>query len=185
LNLLVRGSFVLSIEGDAIGGTTAMDAQIDNFYTTQLNNLVSDNINFVDLRFDVQSFMNYNTEGETVVQRNYYYNIGKSFFRDRARINYQGSLGFNNQLQSEQINTSFVQDQLEVEVKITKNGVFRGVVFRKNQYEGLLEGEVIETGAGIRLSKDFYSIGDIFMKERKLAEKEKAKTPGKEKSTNK
>lgn len=163
LNLLVRGSFVVSLQGDEVGGTTSMDAQIDKFYTAQLNQIVGDNIGFVDLKFDVQSFKEYNTDGEAVVQRNYYYNVGKSFFNDRARINYKGSLGLTNDMEAERINSSFVQDELEVEVKITKDGVFRGIFFRKNQYEGLLEGEVIDTGLGIRLKKDFYSIRDVFV----------------------
>jgi len=58
-----------------------------------------------------------------------------------------------------------------MEVKITRDGVLRGVFFRKNQYEGLLEGEVIETGGGIRLRKDFYSIGDIFTNEKRQLQK--------------
>lgn len=171
LNLLVRGSFMMSLQGDELGGTTTMDAQIDKFYTTHLNHLISENVKFVDLKFDVQSFKEYNTSGDAVLQRNYYYNVGKSFFNDRARINYKGSLGVTNDMETEQVNSRFVQNELEMEVKITRDGVLRGVFFRKNQYEGLLEGEVIETGGGIRLRKDFYSIGDIFTNEKRQLQK--------------
>lgn len=182
INLLVRGSFVFSLQGNEFGGTSTMDAQIDKFYTTHLNHLISENVSFVDLRFDVQSFRDLNSQGDTEMHRNYYYNIGKSFFKDRARVNYKGSMGIASDLQAEQVNSSFVQNELEVEVKFTKNGVLRGVLFRKNQYEGLLEGEVIETGGGLKLSKDFYSIGDIFTSEKRKEKKEleKSKDPGNE-----
>jgi hypothetical protein len=164
LNLLVRGSFVISVHGSGAGSTSMVGAQMDKFYANQLNHLIGDNIGFVDLHFDVQSYGDYNESGEEVFRRNYYYNIGKSFMKNRARINYKGSLGVSSDLKSDQVNSSFVQSQLEVEYMITKDGVFRGVFFRKDQYEGLLEGEVVETGGGLRIKKNFYSLKDIFTK---------------------
>jgi hypothetical protein len=161
-----------------------MDAEIDKFYTTHLNHLISENVSFVDLKFDVQSFKEYNAYGETVVQRNYYYNVGKSFFNDRARINYKGSLGVTDDMQTEQVNSKLVQNELEMEVKITKDGVLRGVFFRKNQYEGLLEGEVIQTGLGFRLRKDFYSFGDIFLGNKRMEKRKIEKKTGDNDSEN-
>ena len=175
LNLLVRGSFMITLHGDEIGSTTSAEARLDNFYATHLNHLISDNISFVDLKFDVQSFKDYNSSGDQVLQRNYYYNIGKSFLHDRARINYKGSLGVTSDLQAEQVNSHFVQNELELEMKITNDGRYRGLIFRKNQYEGLLEGEVIETGGGIRFSQDFYSFGDIFINNKRQLKRETRK----------
>ena len=172
LNLLVRGSFMFNLHGDDLGGTSTVNAQLDKFYASQLNHLIGDNIGFVDLKFDVQSFKDMGSSGDAVTQRNFYYNIGKSFMKDRARINYKGSLGVTSDLQAEQVNSHFVQNELEFEVKITKNGDFRAVFFRKNEYEGLLEGEIIETGGGLRFSKEFYSIGDIFTNDKRQEKKE-------------
>ncbi len=163
LNLLARGSFVISINGSDAGGTSMVAAQVDNFYARQLNHLIGDNLHFVDLNFDVQSYMDYGESGEEVFRRNYYYNVGKSFFKDRARIKYKGSLGLASDVNAKQSVSNFVQNELEVEVKITKDGRFRTVFFRKDKYEGLLEGEVIETGGGIRYRKSFYSVKDIFV----------------------
>lgn len=164
LNLLVRGSFKMSITADEAGGTSYSDAQIDKFYSSQLNQLIGDNVHFVDLQFDVQSFKNYNTQGDLINQRNYYYNVGKSFYHDRARINYKGSLNLSSDSDAEQLNSQFVQNQLDLEVKLSKDGALKGILFRKNKYEGLMEGEIIETGGGFRLQKDFFSFGDIFGK---------------------
>jgi hypothetical protein len=171
LNLLVRGSFLISLQGDELGSTTTANAQIDKFYATHLNHLISENISFVDLKFDVQSFKDYNTSGDAVLRRNYYYNIGKSFLDDRARINYKGSLGITSDPNEEQVNSHFVQNELEIELKITKDGTYKGVFFRKNKYEGLLEGEVIETGGGIRFSKEYYSPGDMFTNDKRQERK--------------
>ena len=165
LNLLARGAFIISLNETEAGGTSMANAQIDKFYANQLNHLISENFHFVDLHFDVQSFTDFGASGEQVFRRNYYYDVGKSFFKDRARINYKGSLGFTSDQKAEHINSNFVQNELEVEMKITKDGRFRGVFFRKDKYEGLLEGEVIETGGGIRYKKSFYSIKDMFIKD--------------------
>jgi len=173
LNLLVRGSFVISVHGSGAGSTSMAAAQIDKFYANQLNHMISDNIHFVDLHFDVQSYGDYSESGQEVFRRNYYYNVGKKFFHDRVRVNYKGRFGISTDLQAEESISTFVQNQLEVEYLITKNGTFRGVLFRKDQYEGLLEGEVIETGGGIRIKKNFYSIKDIFMNVEKEKEDKK------------
>jgi len=167
LNLLARGTFVVSVEGREAGSTSMVDAQVDRFLTNQLNYLVSDNIQFVDLRFDVQSFMDYGSMDRMVLQRNYYYNVGKSFLSDRVRVNYTGSMEFTSNMFSEQLHSSFVQNEFDVEIKIDKEGTFRGVFFRKNKYEGILEGEVVETGGGIRIIKNFDSVKDIFTRDKK------------------
>ena len=173
LNLLVRGAFIISVHGTEAGSASMAGAQMDKFYASQLNHLISDNIHFVDVHFDVQSFKDYNSSGDEVYRRNYYYNIGKSILNDRARISYKGSLGVSSDLKSEQVNSNFVQNELEVEMKITKDGTYRGVFFRKDKYEGLLEGEVVETGGGIRIKKNFYSVKDVFTKDRRENKKDK------------
>ena len=167
LNLLARGSFVISVEGSEAGSTSMIDAEIDRFLSNQLNAIISENIQFVDLQFDVQSFTDYGASDRQVLQRNYYYNIGRSFLQDRARITYTGSLESSSKMFVEQINSSFVQNEFDVEVKIDKNGRYRGVFFRKNKYEGIMEGEVVETGGGIRIIKNHDSVKDIFTRDKK------------------
>jgi hypothetical protein len=160
LNLLVRGSFTLTLKSDLVGSTSSSEAAIDKFYTEQLNHLISENINFVDLSFDVQSFSDIGTYGETEMRRNYYYNVGKSFLNNRARINYKGSFDFSS-AEQQSFNTQFVQNELNLEIGLTDDGTWKALFFNRNKYEGILEGRVMETGGGIQLQKSFYSIGDI------------------------
>lgn len=162
LNLLVRGAFLITVNGNEAGSTSMINAQIDKFYANQLNHLISENIKFVDLHFDVQSFSDYNIEGSQIFRRNYYYNIGKTFLKDRARINYKGSLSLASDLEGSQLNTSFLENELTMEYKLNKKGSISAVLFRKNKYQGLLEGEIIETGGGFQFRKSFYKFKDIF-----------------------
>jgi hypothetical protein len=171
LNLLIRGSFLLNTKGNSLVGSTDMaDAQVDRFLANQLNQIISDNIHFVDLKFDVQSYFDINASSQYVFHRDYYFNVGKSLFNNRARINYKGSIGAWEEVESIQANSQFVQNELELEVKITKDGTYRGVFFMKNKYEGLLEGEVVETGGGIRIKKKYNSIKEIFTPKKRRKE---------------
>jgi len=180
LNLLVRGTFIVSVEGREAGSTSMADAQIDRLLASQLNYFVGENIQFVDLHFDVQSYRGYGSLDSPVFQRNYYYNVGKSFLRDRARVNYSGSMELTSKMFNEQLNSSFVQNEFDVEMMMDKEGTFRGVFFRKNKYEGILEGEVVETGGGIRMIKNFDSVKDIFTRDKKSDKDTNNKEPEKE-----
>jgi hypothetical protein len=162
LNLLVRGSFTFTLKSDEVGSTSTSDAAIDKFYTEQLNHIISDNINFVDVNFDVQSFSDYGNYGEPVHRRNYYYNIGKSFFNNRAFINYKGSFDFADGQETQSLNTQFLQNELNFEIGLTNDGSLKALFFNRNKYEGILEGKVVETGGGLELQKSYYSFSDIF-----------------------
>jgi len=165
INLLVRGAFIISVNGTDMGASSMMDIKVDKFFASQLNHLISDNIHFVDLYFDVQSFNDYGTEGQRVFRRNYYYNVGKTMFNDRVSIKYKGSLELSTDMEQERSNSNFVQNQLEVDYKLTKSGNLSVFLFRKDKYQGILEGDVIETGGGLRYRKSFYSLYDMFHKE--------------------
>ncbi len=180
LNLLVRGAFIISVSGTDAGSSSMVDAQIDKFYASQLNHLISENINFVDFDFDVQSFYDYGASGQQVFKRNYYYDVGKEFFHNRVSIKYKGSLELAANTKNDDVNSNFVQNELTVEYKLTKDGAYKLLLFRKDKYEGILEGNVIETGGGFRLTKSFYSFRDIFSREMKANKLDKnAKAEGK------
>jgi hypothetical protein len=66
------------------------------------------------------------------------------------------------------VNSSFVENELDVEYKLNKEGNFTAVLFRRNKYQGLLEGEIIETGGGFKLQKSFYKFRDVFRRKKSI-----------------
>ncbi len=48
-----------------------------------------------------------------------------------------------------------------LEYKLTKDGNYRVKAFRQNQYEGLIYGVVIKTGAGIIYSRDYNTFSEL------------------------
>jgi translocation and assembly module TamB len=63
-----------------------------------------------------------------------------------------------------QNSASDITGDVTVEYKLTEDGRFRMKGFRHNQYEGAIEGQLIETGAGIVFVRDFNSWKRLFKK---------------------
>jgi len=53
---------------------------------------------------------------------------------------------------------------VSIEYMLTKDGRYRVTVFRDNTYAGLIEGQIVQTGAGFIFVKDFDSFNTLFDK---------------------
>ena len=74
-----------------------------------------------------------------------------------------------------QNSTSDITSDVTVEYKLTKDGRFRLKGFRHNQYEGAIDGQLVETGGGISYVRDFNKWKDLFkapIQEKKASIKE-------------
>ena len=56
---------------------------------------------------------------------------------------------------------------MTVEYKLTEDGRYRLKAFRHNQYEGAIEGQLVETGAGVLFVRDFDKWKNIFIRTKK------------------
>ncbi|RLD44454.1 MAG: hypothetical protein DRI86_07520 [Bacteroidetes bacterium] len=160
VNLLVRGQFA------TLQNTKTIDinSYINQILASGLNKLISDQIKFVDMSFDMQSYSNYTSSGDLESQSNLFFNVGKSFYHDRIRIKYTGSLTTNTTQQGQTYGQmeSATQNNLTVGYDINKSGTLQALLFRKSGYDDLMEGEVISTGGGFRIKKTYNSFSDIF-----------------------
>jgi hypothetical protein len=153
---------VIGTKESGLGKSDYLSSQINAFYAKQLNYLISDKIHFVDINFDVQSYRDVDEYGHRISRTNLYYSVGRSFFKDRVEIAYKGTLRSYIDEKTQESVTNFAMGELTAELKLTKDGRYRAVFFRKDSYEGLLEGEVISTGGGLKLIREYYTFRDIF-----------------------
>ncbi len=160
VNLLIRGQFATNQSAVAID----VDSYINQMLANGLNTLISDRIKFVDMSFDIKSYQNYNSKGAIEEQSNIFFNVGKSFYHDRLRVKYTSSLTSNTTKEGETYGQmeQTTQSNLSLEYDINKRGTFQGLLFRKNAYDDIMEGDIISTGGGFRLRKTYKSFGDIF-----------------------
>jgi len=156
------------------GGTEEMVRQsASKLLTDQLNQLAGNLIQGVDLNFNLESGTDYST-GQAANQTQLNVGVSKRLMNDRLKVN----VGSNFQLEGPQNsnrNASNIAGDVSIDYQLTKDGryIIRG--YRKNQYEGVIEGQVIETGATFMLNFDYNQLKELFMSKKK--KKEIQRTP--------
>lgn len=161
--LLVLGRFIQEnpLQSESSGGiSTAARTTVSKFLSAQLNQLSSKFVPGVELNFDVQSYEDYQTgeaEGRTQV------NIGikKQLFNERLSVQVGGMVDVEGD-KAKQNSASDITSDVALEFKVTKDGRLRLKGFRHNQYEGAIEGQLVETGAGVMYVRDFNRWKNLF-----------------------
>ena len=178
--LLLLGRFITEnpFESEA-GGTnvnTIARQSASKILSDQLNQLAASLIKGVDVNFDLNSNEDYTT-GSLQNQTQLNVAVSKSLFNDRIRV----SVGSNFEL--EQVNpnqsTSTIAGDVNLDYKLSKDGRYMIRVYRKDQYESVVEGQVVETGLSFILTFDYDQFKELFenRKEVKKIKKQKVKKP--------
>ena len=105
------------------------------------------------LNFDIQSYDDYQSgqaKGRTQVE----IGLRKQLFNERLSLQLGGAIDIEGE-KSRQNSASDITSDVTVEYKLTKDGRFRMKGFRHNQYEGAIEGQLVETGVGVIFVRDF------------------------------
>ena len=133
---------------------------VSKILSDQLNRL-SSNIEGVELSFDVKSYEDY-TGGSASSQTDLELGLSKSLMNDRLVVKVSGNVNIEGENSQQNSFTDFIGD-LALEYKLTEDGRFRVTGFRNNNYD-MINGEVIETGAGLIYIKDYDSLRELFKK---------------------
>lgn len=170
--LLVLNRFIQEnpLETETNAGENAARTTVGKFLSAQLNQLSSRFVPGVDINFDVQSYNDYSTgksEGRTQVG----VGVTKQLFDERLSVQVGGAVDVEGEKAKQNTATDITGDVI-VEYKLTKNGRYRLKGFRNSQYQGALEGQIIQTGAGILYVRDFNEWMQLFRKETNQTEEE-------------
>jgi translocation and assembly module TamB len=168
--LLILGRFTQEnpLQSDAGGVSTVVRSTVGKFLSAQLNQLSSKVVPGVELNFDIQSYDDYSTgqaEGRTEVE----IGLKKQLFNERVTVQVGGSVDVEGDKAKQNTANDITSDAM-IEYKLTKDGRYRLKGFRNYQYEGALEGQIIETGIGVSYVRDFDDWRELF----KSPEKAKA-----------
>ncbi len=168
--LLVLGRFVQENPFQTEGGgtSTLIRSTVGNFLSSQLNKFGAKALPGVELNFDIQSYNEYETgqaKGRTQVE----VGVKKQLFNDRLSVQVGGSVDVEGDKARQNSNSSIAGD-VNIEYKLTEDGRLRLKAFRQNQYEGAIEGQIIETGAGIVYVRDFRKWKNFFKPLKKKSE---------------
>lgn len=159
--LLVLKRFISDNPLESAAGSDAEGVarrSVSKLLSEQLNRL-SQNVEGVELSFDVKSYEDYSTgsgEGQTQVQLG----LSKSLLDDRLIVKVSGNLEVEGEA-SEQSSASDYIGDIALEYKLTEDGRFRITGFRQSNYD-MVSGELIETGVGLIYIKDYNTLRELF-----------------------
>lgn len=148
--------------GSGFEGTAR--TSVSKILTNQLNQL-SESVKGVELTFDVQSYEQYEA-GETQGQTELQVGLSKKLLDDRLIIKLSGNIGIEGNQRTRDA-SQYIGD-LSLEYLLTDDGRIRIQGFRNSDYD-LVDGELIETGAGVIYIKDYNRTRDLFKSNAKTA----------------
>jgi TamB, inner membrane protein subunit of TAM complex len=157
--------------GSSIGNTAFQSAS--QILTNQLDQLAGSLIKGVDIHFDLnnQQEFNYNTGAESDYTE-LDVSVSKKLFNERIQVSVGSNFDVAGTGQANQSASNLAGD-VSVDYKLTKDGRYRLRAYRQNQYDEVVEGQVVETGLTFILTLDYNSLKELFHRsqETKLTER--------------
>lgn len=172
--LLLLNRFIdenpLESNGSATAETFARQSA-SRIITDQLNRLAGGLVPGVDLNFGVNSGDDYST-GQLQQRTDLTVGISKRLLNDRLTVNVGSSFQVEGAQNSNQQANNIAGD-ISLDYQLSKDGRYRLRAYRRNDYEGIAVGQVIETGAGFIFTIDYDKFSEFFSK-KKVKKKEPA-----------
>ncbi len=166
--LLLLGRFVgenpFKSQGEGFSAGTYARQSVSKLLTEQLNNLAAGLIEGVELNFDVTSSEDYTT-GDRRNRTDLNVGLSKRLLDDRLRV----SVGSNFQLEGPQNSnqrSNNLASNIAVDYQLSKDGRYLLRFYRQNEYQGIVDGYIIETGVSFILAIDFNTFRQIFNRKR-------------------
>jgi hypothetical protein len=138
---------------------------VGRFLSDQLNQWSSKLVPGVELSFDVQSYNDYQS-GEAEGRTQLDVGVKKQLFNERLSVQVEGVVDVEGE-EAKQNSANDITSNVTIEYKLTKDGRLRLKGFRHNTYEGAIEGQIVETGAGLIYVREFNMWKDFFRKKQK------------------
>jgi hypothetical protein len=150
-----------SFSGGASGAlsSTARNS-VSKLLTQQLNGLTGKYIKGITINTDIESFEDYST-GSARGRTDLKLELSKELFNERLVV----KVGSNVPLEGDkkQSGVRNLAQDIVLEYKLDEDGSYRLKAFRKNQYEGIIDGELTKTGIGMTLSREFETWEELLL----------------------
>jgi hypothetical protein len=151
-----------SLAGGGTNVSSIARSSVSRLLTEQLNNLASDLIKGIDLNFGINSSEDYST-GKMEQKTDLEIGLSKKLLSDRLIVTVGSSFGLEGPQQQGQKSTN-IAGNVNIEYLLSRDGRYRLRAYRRNQNEGVIEGQIIETGLGFALVVDYNKFREVFQK---------------------
>ena len=160
INLLVFGSIQLP---NMTNTTDVVTQQINQFWESQLNQFSGSIFKNMDVSFGINTFSSVSDGGAKKEYTSFTYEFRRDLFKERASLMVSGRMSdFEEAGEQQNVFDNFV---FEYMLDTTRTKFLK--IYRQQNYEDILEGEVIRSGIGFIYRKTFDNPGDIWRREEK------------------
>jgi hypothetical protein len=147
---------------------------VSKLLTEQLNSLAGGLIAGVDINFDLTTAADYTT-GEKRNRTDFNVGLTKRLLGDRLTVTVGSNFELEGPRPTNQINNSNnIAGNVSVDYNISRDGRYVIRVYRKNEYEGVIEGYIVETGLGFIINVDYDHFKELLQRSK---QKKSGKTP--------
>lgn len=178
-SLLVLNRFFPSrgSDGSNGGAETIARSSASQVLSDQMNALSSKLFgdSGFQLGFDVDSYEDYQS-GSSQNRTDLNINAQQSLFNDRLIVEVGSQVGLEGSSQ-EPDQTNSILANVSFEYILTEDGRWRVRVFRKNQYESIIDGQLVVTGGGLIFNREFNEFYELWHKPEPIPEDSTNKEP--------
>lgn len=135
---------------------------VSRLLSEQLNRLAAGLIQGVDINVGVVSYEDYST-GEHQNRSDVTLNVSKRLLNDRLRVSVGSSFQVEGSSNTNQRRNNTLSD-VSLDYQLSSDGRYVLRAYRRNDYEAVVEGQVIETGVSFIFTLDFDSFSDMLRK---------------------
>jgi hypothetical protein len=163
--LLLLGRFVgEDITQNSTGSTTTgtmVRQSVSGVLSSQLNRVAGGLVKGVDFNFDFESQDDYST-GTAQTRTDLKVGMSRTLKNERIKVN----VGTNVPLEggSTAQNASFISSDVQVDYMLSKDGKYMLRTYSKNKYEGVVEGQIMETGITFIFTVEYDKFKEMFRK---------------------
>ncbi len=167
-SLLLLNRFVGEQSSDFFKGNGSFDQlareSVSKFLSSALDQIASDLFKGVDVDLSLNSYQDYST-GEEQQKTDLNVAVTKSFLDDRLSITVGKNFGIEGQDVAAKASQrpSNIPD-VTVNYKLTKDGKYSIRAYKRNQYEVVMDGYVVETGVAFIVTMDYDKFRELFQR---------------------
>ena len=169
-SLLLMGRFVGEQSSDFFKGngdnfSDLARQSVSRFLSSALNEIAGNLLKGVDIDLNLNTYRDFNNGGNEQ-RTDLNVALSKTFLDDRLTVSLGKNFGIQGQDAASKANSSFIPD-VTIGYKLTKDGKYLLKAYRKNQFEVVLDGYVVETGLGFVVTMDYDKFNELFKRNRK------------------
>ncbi len=152
--MLATGMYLSSSNEKGFSASNALN----NFLQNEINNIAGQALNTA---VDVNVGMEQNTRDDGSTRTDYSFKFSKRLFSDRLNIVIGGKISADGN-ETENESGAYIDD-VSLEWRLDDGGTRYIRVFHEKNYDNLIEGELIENGAGVVLRKKVDNLSELFI----------------------